>query len=410
MPTTEPSNQTHQHYPLHGVRVLDMATVVAAPFSATLCADMGAEVVKIELPDGGDALRGLAPVMGEHALFWKTGNRGKQGISLDVRKAEGRDLFLRMLPGFDVMVENFRTGTLDRWGLDIATLHAVNPRLIVLRLTGFGQTGPYAKRPGFARIFEAMSGLAHITGEAGGPPQHVNYPLSDAVAGLFGAFAIASALAERNAQPRDLQRGCEIDLSATEALMRLLDALPAEHQHMKVTRARAGSRATYTAPSNVYKTADGEWLTLVASSDATFERLCQALGRADLAQDERYRHNAGRIAHLEDLDHWIAQWCAGLDLATIGQRLDEHQVPYAKVYSVADVCTDPHVIAREGIVQLQDADLGTVAAPCVVPRFVGRTPPVQATGPATGEHNVQVYGALGLSAEDLERLRRDGVI
>ncbi|TDM06613.1 MAG: CoA transferase [Ideonella sp. MAG2] len=408
--TTSPTPQTGQHYPLHGVRVLDMATVVAAPFSATLCADMGAEVVKIELPDGNDAMRGLAPVMGQHALFWKTGNRGKQGVSLDVRKPEGRDLFLRMLPNFDVLVENFRTGTMDRWGLDLATLHRANPRLIILRLTGFGQTGPYAKRPGFARIFEAMSGLAYITGEADGPPQHVNYPVGDAVAGLFGAFAIASALAERNAQPRDAQRGCEIDLAATEALMRLLDSLPAEHQHMNLARSRAGSRATYTAPSNVYKTADGHWLTLVASSDGIFARLCQAMGQADWAHDARYQTNGARTANLEGLDQSIADWCAGLDLQTIGQRLDEYEVPYSKVYSVADVCADPHVVARDGIVQLQDPDLGTVAAPCVVPRFVGRTPPVLRTGPATGEHNAEVYGRLGLKPDELERLRQARVI
>jgi crotonobetainyl-CoA:carnitine CoA-transferase CaiB-like acyl-CoA transferase len=182
-------------FPLKGVRILDLATVVAAPFSATLCGDMGAEVVKIELPQGGDPLRTLAPVDGDHALFWKVGNRGKKGITLDVRKPEGRQLFLKLIRSFDVLVENFRTGTLDGWGLDMPTLLQHNPQLIVLRLTGFGQTGPYAQRPGFARIFEAMSGLTYITGEPDRPPQHTNYPLGDAIAGLFGAFAIATALA-----------------------------------------------------------------------------------------------------------------------------------------------------------------------------------------------------------------------
>jgi len=202
-------------YPLQGVRVLDMATVLAAPFAATLCGDMGAEVVKLELPQGNDPLRGLAPVHEGHALFWKTANRGKKGISLDVRQPAGRELFLRLIEDLDVLVENFRTGTLDGWGLDLGTLHSHNPRLIVLRLTGFGQTGPYARRPGFARIFEAMSGFTHLSGEADGPPQHMNYPLGDAIAGLFGAFGIAAALAERNALPREQQQGVEIDLSAT---------------------------------------------------------------------------------------------------------------------------------------------------------------------------------------------------
>ena len=397
-------------YPLHGVRILDMATVVAAPFSATLCADMGAEVVKIELPEGNDPLRGLAPVMGPHALFWKVGNRGKQGITLDVRQPQGRALFLRLLPGFDVLVENFRTGTLARWGLDLATLHQHNPRLIVLRLTGFGQTGPYAQRPGFARIFEAMSGLAHITGEADGPPQHVNYPVGDAVSGLFGAFAIACALAERNALPPAQQRGCEIDLSATEALLRLLDPLAAEYQHLGVARQRAGSRATYTAPSNVYQSADGHWLTLVGSSDATFERLCQAMGQPELNQDPRFADSAARIAHLQTLDDLLVRWCASQSFDAIAATLTQHQVPFSKIYSVADVCADPHFTARQAVVQLPDPDLGQVAAPCVVPRFVGRQPPLLRTGPAPGEHNAQVYGALGLSVQALAQLEEAHVI
>lgn len=397
-------------YPLHGVRILDMATVVAAPFSATLCADMGAEVVKIELPEGNDPLRGLAPVMGEHSLFWKVGNRGKQGITLDVRQPQGRALFLRLLPGFDVLVENFRTGTLDRWGLDLATLHQHNPRLIVLRLTGFGQTGPYAQRPGFARIFEAMSGLAHLTGEANGPPQHVNYPLGDAVSGLFGAFAIACALAERNAQPHDAQRGCEIDLSATEALLRLLDPLAAEYQQQGVVRSRAGSRATYTAPSNVYRSADGHWLTLVGSSDATFERLCLAMGQPELSQDARYADSAARIAHLEALDARLVAWCASQSLEALAATLTQHQVPFSKIYSIADVCADPHFTARQAVVQLSDPQLGQVAAPCVVPRFVGRQAPQLRTGPAAGEHNAQVYGALGLTLAEQTQLKQAQVI
>ena len=397
-------------YPLQGVRILDMATVVAAPFAATLCGDMGTEVVKLELPAGNDTLRGLAPVHDGHAIFWKTANRGKQGISLDVRKPEGRALFLQLVEGFDVLVENFRTGTLDGWGLDLATLHARNPRLIVLRLTGFGQTGPYARRPGFAHIFEAMSGFTHLTGEADGPPQHMNYPLGDAVSGLFGAFAISAALAERNAKPFAEQRGLEIDLSATEAMVRLLDPLAAEYHFTGQARGRTGSRAGYTAPSNVYQTADGTWITLVGSSDAIFARLCRAMDQEALAQHARFATNVQRTANLVELDGIVATWCRGHGDAEVAARLEREEVPFTKVYSIADVQADPHFRARGALVDMVDPELGTIPVPAPVPRFPGREAPALSVGPATGEHNAEVYGALGLTATDLDDLRRRKVI
>jgi crotonobetainyl-CoA:carnitine CoA-transferase CaiB-like acyl-CoA transferase len=397
-------------YPLHGVRILDMATVLAAPFSATLCGDMGAEVVKLELPQGNDTLRGLAPVHGEHALFWKTANRGKQGISLDVRKPEGRALFLELIPRFDVLVENFRTGTMDQWGLDLATLHAANPRLVVLRITGFGQTGPYARRPGFARIFEAMSGFTHLTGEPDGPPQHMNYPLGDAISGLFGAFAIAAALVERNAKPAAEQRGVEIDLSATEAMMRLLDPLAAEYKFSGAARCRTGSRAGYTAPSNVYRTADNAWITLVGSSDPIFARICQAMNRPELVNDERFCSNVSRTANLVAIDDLVAAWCATSTLSELSEKLNGAEVPFTKVYSIADVQADPHFQERGAMIDLMDPVLGAIPAPASVPRFTGRMAPKPSVGPDTGEHNARIYGELGLSAARLDELRAARVI
>jgi crotonobetainyl-CoA:carnitine CoA-transferase CaiB-like acyl-CoA transferase len=399
-----------QNPPLHGVRILDMATVLAAPFSATLCGDMGAEVVKLELPTGNDALRGLAPVHEGHALFWKTANRGKKGISLDVRQPEGRALFLRLIEGFDVLVENFRTGTLDQWGLNLRTLHAHNPRLIVLRLTGFGQDGPYARRPGFARIFEAMSGFTHLTGEADGPPQHMNYPLGDAVAGLFGAFAITTALAERNAQPREAQKGAEIDLSAAEAMLRLLDPLAAEYRFSGKVRGRSGSRAGYTAPSNVYLCADGVWLTLVGSSDPIFARLCRAMQRPELAEDPRFNTNVQRTHNLMALDVLVADWCRSLSFTELSVRLAHEEVPFTKVYSIADVQTDMHFCARGSLIELQDPVLGAIPAPAAVPRFTGRARTVPTAGPQTGQHNAEIYGALGLSVAELTALQQAKVI
>ena len=394
--------------PLRGVRILDLATVLAAPFSSTLCADLGAEVIKIELPDGSDSLRGLAPVTSELALFWKVTNRGKKGISLDVRKPEGKALFLRLLAQSDVLVENFRTGTLDRWGLDMETLKQANPKIIVLRLTGFGQTGPYASRPGFARIFEAMSGFAHLTGEADGPPQHMNYPLGDVVSGVFGAFAIAAAIAEQRGSEAPQAR--EIDLSATEAMLRLLDPLPVEYEHQGIARERAGSRATYTAPSNMYCSADGVWMTLVGSSDAIFKRLSQAMKMPELASDPRFASNPLRVRHLEALDSVIAAWFKTHDFDAISNALAQNEVPFSKVYNIKDVMEDPHFKARDAIIRIPDDDLGSVPAPCVVPRFSGHEAKIDSTGPQTGQHNSIIYSRLDLSTDDLTRLKADGVI
>lgn len=407
MPAPQP---TATRGPLQGVRILDMATVVAAPFAATLCGDLGAEVTKLELPDGSDTLRHMLPIKDGLPLFWKVTNRGKRGITLDVRKPEGRALLLQMLPRYDVLVENFRTGTLDRWGLDLPTLHAHNPDLIVLRLTGFGQTGPYARRPGFARIFEAMSGFAHLTGEPGRSPQHMNYPLGDVIAGLFGAFSIASALAHRARATPGGASGCDIDLSATEALMRMLEPLAAEYQHQGFVRERTGARATYSALSNIYGTADGQWLTIVGTSGATYRRIFDAMGRTDLLAGDRLATPSARLQHGDEIDGIVADWCRSLPLAEIQATLSRFEVPHSKVHSIEDVLADPHLRARQALIQLPDPDLGQVAAPCVVPRFSNHKPAIPRSGPGVGEHNEEVFGELGLSPAQIAELRARGVV
>jgi len=393
---------------LSGVRILDMATVLAAPFGATLCADHGATVVKLELPDGSDPLRSLQPVKEGVPLWWKVANRGKRGISLDVRKPRGRDLLLQMLPHFDVLVENFRTGTMDRWGLDAETLWAINPRLVILRLTGFGQTGPYRARPGFARVFEAMSGFTNLTGEEGGSPQHMNFPVGDAVAGLFAAFSIASEIARLRADPT--AKGAEVDLSATEALFRLLDPLAIEHEQLGLVRAPAGNCATYTAPSNMYVSADRFFFSLVASSDAIFVRLAVAIDRPEWASDERFATNIQRVVHLRELDRMLSEWFAARPYEAIERTLEAAGIPFSKVYSIEDIERDPQFVARQAIMRLRDPQYGSVPAPCIVPRITGREMTVPRTGPDVGEHNAEVYAELGLSASELSALQAEGVI
>jgi crotonobetainyl-CoA:carnitine CoA-transferase CaiB-like acyl-CoA transferase len=393
---------------LQGVRILDMATVLAAPVGATLCADHGAEVVKLELPDGSDALRGLQPVKDGSPLWWKVANRGKKGITLDVRKPEGRELFLELICSFDVLVENFRTGTLDKWGLSIQTLRARNPRLIVVRLTGFGQTGPYSQRPGYARIFEAMSGFTNLTGEKGGTPLHSNYPIGDYVAGLFCAFSIAMEVARLRGN--HTMTGTEVDLSATEALFRLLDPLAVEYEQMNYVRGPEGNCASYTAPSNMYRTRDGRSLSLVASSNPIFARLCAAIGRPDLAQDTRFSTNPARVKHIAELDQIIADWFGQHEIEDVVQALEAAQIPFSKTNSIVDILQDPHFKARGAVVRMPDPEYGSVPGPCIVPRVAGQMLDAPTTGPAPGQHNKEVYASIGVSAQRFDQLQALGVI
>ena len=402
------SQETGARGPLSGVRILDMATVFAAPFGATLCADHGADVLKLELPNGSDPLRGLQPVKNGVPLWWKIANRGKRGITLDVRKPAGREILLKMLPEFDVLVENFRTGTMDKWSLDIDALHRVNPRLIVVRLTGFGQTGPYSGRPGFARIFEAMSGFTNLTGEIGRPPLHSNFPVGDAVAGLFCAFSIAAEVARIKGDPQ--AKGVEVDLSATEALFRLLDFLPVEHEQLGFVRRATGNCASYTAPSNMYCSSDGTWFSLVASSESIFVRLCNALEHPEWIEDPRFSTNPRRVENLDQLNGVLERSFSTRSFATLAACLEQAGVPFSKIYTIEDIERDPQFVAREAIVRLPDPDYGSLPAPCIVPRGKGRNLSIPRTGPSVGEHNAQVYADLGIQGEELDLLRKEGVV
>ena len=393
---------------LEGIRILDLSTVIAAPFAATLCADLGAAVTKIELPDGSDALRGLAPTTPEHALYWKAVNRGKRGITLDVRTPRGKELFLKAIKNADVLVENFRTGTMDRWGLDLKTLLENNPNLIVLRLTGFGQTGPYAKRPGFARIFEAMSGFTNLIGTPASGPQHPNLPIGDLIAGLFGAFSISSAIASLRREPS--QGGFEIDLSATEAIFRLMDPLAVEYALLGIKRMHEGNRASYTAPSNMYQSKDGKWTTLVASSDAIFKRLCVAINKPEWIGDPKFATNPKRCANVIELDEGITEWFANRSFQEIENVLGVADIPFTKVYDISDVMQDPQVRSRNGIIDLIDDDLKTIPAPCRVPRVPDIVEISIKTGPKTGEDNLLFYTGLGLSDSEIHSLQKDHII
>ena len=394
--------------PLNGLRVLDLSTVYAGPFAATMLGDLGADVLKVELPGAGDSLRGLPPYKDGVPLWWKVTNRNKRGITLDLRRQEGRELLGRLLPDYDVLVENFRPGKLDSWGITKDWMHGIHPGLTILRVTGFGQTGPYSHRPGFARVFEAMTGFTNICGEADGPPLHLGFPIADAVAGLFGAVGVLAALYQRHA--RGATQGEEIDCSLMESMFRIMEFLPIEYDQLGIVRQRSGSFSQYAAPGNIYKTRDGKWASIAASTQSIYERFCRALGRADLIADERFLTNPARVASRQALDAIIRDEIARHTLEELGARLDEHEVGFSPIYDIADIFADPHFAARKALVDVPDDELGTVRMQSVAPVFANAPGAVRHAGPSIGQHNDDVLASLGLRHEDIASLKAAGVI
>jgi len=395
--------------PLQGLKVLDISNVIAGPFAAALLGDFGAEVLKVELPGAGDALRTLPPHKDGKPLLWKAVNRNKKAITLDLRKAEGQALFNRLLPRFDVLIENYRPGTLDRWGLDKAALWALQPKLVILRVTGFGQTGPYAGYAGFARLFEAYAGLAYITRAPGDPPMHPGYPIGDPISGVFGAFGVLAALMHRAKHPES--PGQEIDLSCTEAMMRLLEVLPIEWDQLGLVHEPVGAGNAYATPSGTFRTGDGGWISLSAATQNVFLRFCKLIRREDLLADPRYASNQQRMQHQPELNAIAAAWIAARPAREAVRELSEAGVAVAPIYSNREVTEDAQVLFRESITRVADADFGSVAVPCVVPRLSATPGEARSAGPAAGAHNEEIYGGwLGLSNQEQEELSRSGVI
>jgi crotonobetainyl-CoA:carnitine CoA-transferase CaiB-like acyl-CoA transferase len=360
------------------------------------------------LPGKGDPLRELAPHKNDVPLWWKVTNRNKKGITLDLRKPDGKALLKRLLADRDVLIENFRSGTLDQWGITREWLQEINPRLTILRVTGFGQTGPYRDRPGFARIFEAMSGFTRMCGEEGGSPLHLGYPISDAIGGLFGAVGVLSALYNLKQDPA--ARGQEIDCSMTEAMLRTLDFLAIEYDQLGAIRTGSGNRSQYAAPGNIYATGDGKWASIAASTQSIFERLCAALELKELLTDPRFIDNPSRVKHRDVLDAIVGGAIAKLTLAELRTRFAAHEVGFSPIYDASDIFTDPHFIARETIVTVPDQELGDVRMQCVLPRISETPGAVRSAGPSIGQHNEEVYRAIGLAADEIARLRTAKII
>jgi crotonobetainyl-CoA:carnitine CoA-transferase CaiB-like acyl-CoA transferase len=387
--------------PLAGVRVIDLGTVVAGPFTSTLLADFGAEVIKVELPGRGDTLRQLGPIKDGTSLWFAAEARGKKSVTLDLRRAEGRAVLLRLAAVADALVENFTPGTLDGWGLDAATLQAANPQLIIARASGYGQTGPYRRRPGYDRIGLAFGGLWHMTGLPESEPVRPGTSLADYLTGTFGALGLMMALYHRDARGGE---GQEVDASLFESVFRTMEYTAVHYDQTGAVRGRSGN-AGPAVPSGAFRTRDNRWLMLVVAEDRMYSRLMRAIGRDDLADDPKYADAPGRLRDRGPIEDAIRAWVAERDVALALTALHEAEIPVAESATVADAFTDPQFAARNAIVTVDDPALGPVRMQGITPKLSKTPGAIRRGAPLLGEHNGEVFGdLLGLSAAEIARL------
>ena len=396
--------------PLEGLKVVDIAVLFAAPTISQNMGDFGAEVIKVEHPTMGDSLRSLGATKDGIPLWWKITNRNKKCITLNLGAPEGQELLKQLIADADVLTENFRPGTLEKWGLGWETLHAINPRLIVVRVSGFGQTGPYKDKPGFGTLAEAMSGFAHITGQPDGPPTLPGYGLADSMAGQFGTWAVMFALYERDHKSG---KGQMLDLSVLEPLFTTTGDQALAYDQLGVIQHRTGNRVpSIGAPRNTYQTKDGHWLALSANAPALAKRVFVAIGRPELNDDPRFADNRARVEHIDEVDAVVGGWIGAHTAEEALQRFDEFECACAPVYDITGILSDPHFQARETVTTVADPELGPVKMQNVVPKF-SRTPgAIRWSAPThMGHHNEEIYGQqLGLSPQKLAELKEKGVI
>ncbi len=394
--------------PLAGVKVLELGQLIAGPFATAFLAWFGAGVIKVEPPGTGDPLRTWRVVHNGTSLWWHLMARNKKCVTLNLRVPEGQKIARELAKKVDVVIENFRPGTLEKWGLSYEELKKENPGLILTRISGYGQTGPYAQRPGFAAVAEAFGGLRYVTGEPDRPPVRPNLSLGDSVAGLHAALGILMALYHRDAKGGS---GQVIDVALYEAVLNLMEGTIPEYDKAGVKREREGMRLTGIVPSGTYPCADGAYVVIGANGESIFRRFMTAIGREDLAGDERLASNEGRSKHIDEIDEAITVWTMRRKSEEALKILSEADVPSGPIYSAAEMLTDPHYRAR-GV--FEDADLGggdKVKLPRMAPRLEATPGEMRWIGPALGEHNTDIYGRLlGYPAAELERLSREGVI
>ncbi len=392
--------------PLDGIRVLEMGQLIAGPFAGCMLGYFGAEVIKIEPPVRGDALRNWRVLKNGTSLWWRSMGRNKKCITLDLRKEEGRAIAARLAEHADVLIENFRPGTMEKWDLSPQELKKRNPGLVYARVSGYGQSGPLASQPGFASVCEGFGGFRHVNGFPGEAPVRPNLSMGDTLAALHAVIGILLALQQRSKAEGS---GQVVDVAIYESVFNMLESVVPEYDGADVVRGPSGSTLTGIVPTNTYPCADGKYVIIGGNADSIYQRLMRAAGRDDLADDARLRDNAGRVEHQEEVDGAISRWTATLDSGEVLERLAAVSVPSGPIYSVEDMMRDPQFNDR-GMFETVQVDGDPLKIPALVPRLEDTPGETLWPGPALGEHNEEILGELGLSHADIERLTADGVI
>jgi formyl-CoA transferase len=394
--------------PLARLRVIETGQLIAGPFCGQLLGDFGAEVIKIEPPGSGDPLRSWRRMQGDGpSLWWPIIARNKKSITLDLRQSAGQELARRLIVNADVLIENFRPGTLEKWNLGYEALAAANPRLVMARMSGFGQTGPYSQQPGFGSIGEAMGGLRYVTGYPDRPPSRVGISIGDSLTALFGALGVLAALLARETSGR----GQMVDAALYESVLAIMECLVTEFQQTGQVRERSGATLPGVAPSNVYACADGISVVIGANGNRVFARLCQAMAQPELASRGRFDTDEKRGALHEELDRIISDWTARLSSASVLALMRQFAIPAGLIYRAPEMLADPHFAERSALIDVRDALLGTIKMQGVFPRLSATPGEVRWSGPALGQHNEEIYrGLLGVSEAELEDLRQSKVI
>ena len=398
----------HTRRPLDGVRVIEVGQLLAGPFAATILGYYGAEVIKVEPPEGGDPIRRWRVVKNDTALWWHSLARNKKCVTLDLRVDEGRKVLRQLVDKADVLIENFRPGTMEKWGIGPADVKRTNPGLIYARISGYGQTGPYAPRPGFASVCEGFGGFRYVNGFPGQPSVRPNLSIGDTLAGLHAALGILLAYIGRDKSRHG--EGQVVDVAIFEAIYNLMESMVPEYDGAGVVREPSGSTLTGIVPSNIYPTSDGKTIIIGANTNPMFQRLCELMGKPEMAKDPKYLENMNRVEHQAELDGLIAAWTGSLTMAEVLERLEQGGVAAGPIYSVADMFADPQYHAR-GLFETVTIDGEPLKIPAIIPKLDETPGRTDWPGAALGAHNDEVYrDLLGMSEDALAELRRAGVV